>query len=67
MRAGFEVYFRKRLFELVEGRLHFTVLRMLKLMMSAPVHHLSFRQWIVYFQSWITLSRDTRDSILFPE
>ena len=66
MRAGFEVYFRKRIFELVEGRLfyRFEDVEIDDVSTSAP----SFISPVDLSISKVglTLSRDTRDSILFP-
>ncbi|MEC8014219.1 MAG: outer membrane protein assembly factor BamA [Verrucomicrobiota bacterium] len=66
MRAGFEVYFRKRIFELVEGRLfyRFEDVEIDDVSTSAP----SFITPVDLSISKVglTLSRDTRDSILFP-
>jgi len=74
MRAGFEVYFRKRLFELVEGRVFYSFEDVLidDISTNAP-------QFIktdedangeigqLISKVGLTLSRDTRDSILFPK
>ena len=66
MRAGFEVYFRKRIFELVEGRLfyRFEDVEIDDVSTSAP----SFISPVDLSISKVGLtpSRDTRDSILFP-
>ncbi len=66
MRAGFEVYFRKRIFELVEGRLfyRFEDVKIDDVSPSAP----SFikEEDLSISKVGLTLSRDTRDSILFP-
>ena len=72
MRAGFEVFFRKRLFELVEGRVFYSYEDVLidDIAPNAPlfirkdatngeIEHLISKVGL-------TLSRDTRDSILFP-
>ena len=77
LRAGFEVYFRKRLFELVEGRLFYKFDDVL----IEDIENTSRTTWIrddpAYNASTneiqrkiskvgLTLSRDTRDSLLFP-
>jgi len=77
LRAGFEVYFRKRLFELVEGRLFYSFEDVL----IEDIENTSRTTWIrddpAYNSSTneiqrkiskvgLTLSRDTRDSLLFP-
>jgi outer membrane protein insertion porin family len=77
LRAGFEVYFRKRLFELVEGRLFYSFEDVL----IEDIDNIIRTQWIrndpAYNSSTneikrtiskvgLTLSRDTRDSLLFP-
>ena len=71
MRAGFEIYFRKRLFELVEGRAFYGYEDVL-------IDDDPFPFFIrkdansdgeikkVISKVGLTLSRDTRDSILFP-
>ena len=76
MRAGFEIYFRKRLFELVEGRLFYRFEDVLIDDISSSVppfvladpNYDSTKGEIDRSVSKIglTLSRDTRDSILFP-
>ena len=77
MRAGFEVYFRKRLFELVEGRLFYRFEDVLIDDISqSPVttfirndpRYNGTREEIerTISKVGLTLSRDTRDSILFP-
>jgi outer membrane protein insertion porin family len=77
LRAGFEVYFRKRLFELVEGRLFYSFEDVL----IEDIDNIIRTQWIrndpAYNSSTneikrtiskvgLTLSRDTRDTLLFP-
>ena len=77
LRAGFEVYFRKRLFDLVEGRLFYSFEDVL----IEDIENTSRTTWIrddpAYNSSTneiqrkiskvgLTLSRDTRDSLLFP-
>ena len=77
MRAGFEVYFRKRLFELVEGRLFYRFEDVLideisqlpaTTFIRNDARYDATRQEIERSISKVglTLSRDTRDSILFP-
>jgi outer membrane protein insertion porin family len=77
LRAGFEIYFRKRLFELVEGRLFYSFEDVL----IEDIENTSRTLWIrndpaYQFSSneiqrtiskvGLTLSRDTRDVLLFP-
>ena len=66
MRAGFEVYLRKRIFELVEGRLfyRFEDVEINDVSTSAPPFITPVDLSIS--KVGLTLSRDTRDSILFP-
>ena len=77
MRAGFEVYFRKRLFELVEGRLFYRFEDVLIDDISTLSATTFIREDPKYDAAQneidrtiskvgLTLSRDTRDSILFP-
>ena len=77
MRAGFEVYFRKRLFELVEGRLFYRFEDVLIDDISQSDETIFIRKDSKYNRAQneiertiskvgLTLSRDTRDSILFP-
>ena len=73
MRAGFEIYFRKRLFELVEGRAFYSYEDVLidEIDSNAPFFirrdavNGEIKQLIS--KVGLTLSRDTRDSILFPK
>jgi len=77
LRAGFEIYFRKRLFELVEGRLFYSFEDVL----IEDIESTTRTRWIrndpAYQSSsneiertiskiGLTLSRDTRDVLLFP-
>ena len=77
LRAGFEVYFRKRLFELVEGRLFYSFEDVL----IEDIENISRTTWIKSDPAYnssrneiqrtiskvgLTLSRDTRDALLFP-
>lgn len=72
MRAGFEVYFRKRLFELVEGRAFYSYEDVLiddidsntPLFIRNNAVNDEIKERIS--KVGLTLSRDTRDSILFP-
>ena len=72
MRAGFEIYFRKRLFELVEGRAFYSYEDVLiddidsntPLFIRQNAINNEIEQKIS--KVGLTLSRDTRDSILFP-
>ncbi len=77
MRAGFEVYFRKRLFELVEGRVFYRFEDVLIDDISTSSATTFIRRDPKYHpvqneiertisKVGLTLSRDTRDSILFP-
>ena len=66
MRVGFEVYFRKRIFELVEGRVFYRFEDVLidDVIASAPAF--IKEEDLGISKLGFTLSRDTRDSILFP-
>jgi len=76
MRAGFEVYFRKRLFELVEGRLFYRLEDVVisDIGISAPLFittdgkYDSAKNEIdrTISKVGLSLTRDTRNSILFP-
>ena len=68
MRAGFEIYFRKRLFELVEGRLFYRLEDVVIDDVSTSTSVPSFikEEDLTISKVGLTLSRDTRDSILFP-
>ena len=68
MRAGFEIYFRKRLFELVEGRLFYRLEDVVidDVSTSASVPSFIKDEDLTISKVGLTLSRDTRDSILFP-
>ena len=76
MRAGFEVYFRKRLFELVEGRLFYSLEDVVisDIATSAPgfiradAKYDSHKKEIdrTISKVGLSLTRDTRNSILFP-
>ena len=76
MRAGFEVYFRKRLFELVEGRLFYRLEDVIisdigtgvpAFITSDPKYD-SLKNEIdrTISKVGLSLTRDTRNSILFP-
>ncbi|OUW36961.1 MAG: outer membrane protein assembly factor BamA [Verrucomicrobia bacterium TMED175] len=74
MRAGFEVYFRKRLFELVEGRAFYSYEDVLidDISINAPSfikkdEDANGEIGQLISKVGLTLSRDTRDSILFPK
>jgi outer membrane protein insertion porin family len=74
MRAGFEVYFRKRLFELVEGRAFYSYEDVLidDISTNAPEfirkdEDANGEIGQLISKVGLTLSRDTRDSILFPK
>ena len=76
MRAGFEVYFRKRLFELVEGRLFYSLEDVVisDIASTAPAfirndaRYDSNKKEIdrTISKVGLSLTRDTRNSILFP-
>ena len=77
LRAGFEVYFRKRLFELVEGRLFYSFEDVLIEGIEDTPRTGWLRRDSAYDETskeikrtiskvGLTLSRDTRDVILFP-
>ena len=73
MRAGFEIYFRKRLFELVEGRAFYGYEDVLidDIDPNSPFFirkdaNANGEIKKVISKVGLTLSRDTRDSILFP-
>jgi outer membrane protein insertion porin family len=72
MRAGFEVYFRKRLFELVEGRAFYSYEDVLidDIDLNTPpvirIQAVNDEIKERISKVGLTLSRDTRDSILFP-
>jgi len=76
MRAGFEVYFRKRLFELVEGRLFYRLEDVIisdigigapNFIRSDPKYDLSKNEIDrTISKVGLSLTRDTRNSILFP-
>ncbi len=66
LRAGFEIYFRKRLFELVEGRLFYSYEDVLIDDVSLLAPKFIKEQDLVISKVGLTLSRDTRDALLFP-
>ena len=68
MRAGFEVYFRKRLFELVEGRLFYRLedVEIDDVSTSVGVPSFIKEEDLLISKIGISLTRDTRNSILFP-
>lgn len=76
MRAGFEVYFRKRLFELVEGRLFYRLEDVIisdigigvpAFITSDPKYDLLKNEIDrTISKVGLSLTRDTRNSILFP-
>ena len=66
MRAGFEVYFRKRLFELVEGRMFYSFEDVVIDDVSTTAPSFIKEEDLTISKVGLTLSRDTRDSILFP-
>ena len=68
MRAGFEIYARRRLFELVEGRLFYSYEDVVidDLAPSGTRPGFIQEEDLIISKVGITLTRDTRDSILFP-
>lgn len=68
LRAGFELYFRKRLFELVEGRLFYRLEDVVidDLSPSPPRPSFIQEEDLSISKVGFSLTRDTRDSILFP-
>ncbi len=68
LRAGFELYFRKRLFELVEGRLFYRLEDVVIDDLSPSPSRPSFikEEDLTISKLGFSLTRDTRDSILFP-
>ncbi len=77
LRAGFEIYFRKRLFELVEGRLFYSFEDVLIEDIEQTARTLWIRNDPAFIASsneinrtiskiGLSLSRDTRDVLLFP-
>ncbi|MFL2914211.1 MAG: BamA/TamA family outer membrane protein, partial [Opitutales bacterium] len=76
MRAGFEIYFRKRLFELVEGRLFYRLEEVLISDIASGVPIFITKDSMYDAQNkeidrtiskvGLSLTRDTRNSILFP-
>ena len=78
LRAGFEIYFRKRLFELVEGRLFYSYEDVLIDDIDVSLTRTQFIRddsrynptaneiQRVISKVGLTLSRDTRDALLFP-
>jgi len=68
MRAGFEVYFRKRLFELVEGRLFYRLedVEIDDVSTLGGVPSFIKEEDLLISKIGLSLTRDTRNSILFP-
>lgn len=68
MRAGFEVYFRKRLFELVEGRLFYRLedVEIDDVSTSVGVPSFIKEEDLLISKIGLSLTRDTRNRILFP-
>jgi outer membrane protein insertion porin family len=68
LRAGFELYFRKRLFELVEGRLFYRLEDVVIDDISAAAVNIPWlkEEDLTISKLGFSLTRDTRDSILFP-
>ena len=66
MRAGFEVYTRKRLFELVEGRLFYSYEDVVIDDIASGAPGFIKNEEVLISKLGLTLTRDTRDSILFP-
>ena len=69
LRAGFELYFRKRLFELVEGRVFYrledVVIDDISPAATTSIPWLK-EEDLTISKLGFSLTRDTRDSILFP-
>ena len=66
LRAGFELYFRKRLFELVEGRLFYRLEDVVIDDISPSAPSFIKDEDLSISKVGFSLTRDTRDSILFP-
>ena len=66
MRAGFEVYFRKRLFELVEGRLFYRLEDVKIDDVSTYAPSFIKNEDLLISKVGLSLTRDTRNKILFP-
>ena len=68
MRAGFEVYFRKRLFELVEGRLFYRLedVKIDDVSTGPGVPGFIKSEDLLISKVGLSLTRDTRNKILFP-
>lgn len=66
MRAGFEVYVRRRLFELVEGRLFYSWEDVKIDDVSSNAPGFIKNEDLAISKFGLVLSRDTRDNILFP-
>ncbi|MGF1483422.1 MAG: outer membrane protein assembly factor BamA [Opitutales bacterium] len=68
LRTGFEVYFRKRLFELVEGRLSYRLeeVEIFDVSPLAPSPILDEEGSRTVSKFGFALTRDTRDDLIFP-
>ncbi len=66
LRAGFEVYFRKRLFELVEGRLFYRLEDVVIDDISSAAPSFIKNEDLTISKVGITFTRDSRDNFLFP-
>jgi outer membrane protein insertion porin family len=66
MRAGFEIYARRRLFELVEGRLFYSYEDVVIDDTASNAPSFIKNEDLIISKIGLTLTRDTRDSILFP-
>ena len=66
MRAGFELYFRKRLFELVEARLFYRLEDVKIDGVSSNAPKFIQNEDLLISKVGLSLTRDTRNSILFP-
>jgi outer membrane protein insertion porin family len=66
MRAGFEIYFRKRLFELIEGRLFYRLEDVVIDDVSPNAPNFIKKEDLLISKLGLSLTRDTRNSILFP-
>ncbi len=67
-RVGFELFLRKRLFELVEGKLSYTFenVGILDVDSDAPSQIQQEEGWRTVSKVGLTLTRDTRDSFIYP-
>ncbi len=68
VRTGFDVYLRKRLFELVEGRLSYTLedIQIKDVTLGAPPQVFHEQGHTSVSKVGITILRDTRNDVVFP-